>query len=84
MNGFCLRIFKEDLDSKLTLSLYKTFFETTRYKCYLDGGSNAALMLKWNTWIHEEFGRQRRRENKECLFCDECESVSHVCESASL
>ena len=49
MNGFCLR---KDLDSKLTLSLYKTFFETTHFKCYLDGGSDAVLMLKFKSGTH--------------------------------
>ena len=74
------RKFEEGLNSKVKLSVYKTFVVE-----YLHGVSDAAskLMFKFRSGTHglnEELGRHRGREGmKECLLCDnECESVSHV------
>ena len=73
------------IDSKVKLSLYRTFCKAVEFKVYLhrecDTGSR--LMFKFRSGTHglnEELGRHRGREGrKECLLCpDECESVSHV------
>ena len=79
------RKFKEGLDSKVKLSLYRTFCKAVEFKAYLHGECDTAsrLMFKFRSGTHglnEELGRHRGREGKkECLLCDdECESVSHV------
>ena len=79
------RKFKEGLDSKVKLSLYRTFCKAVEFKAYLHGECDAGsrLMFKFRSGTHdlnEELGRHRGREGrKECLFCDdECESVGHV------
>ena len=79
------RKFKEGLDSKVKLSLYRTFCKAVEFKAYLHGECDAGsrLMFKFRSGTHglnEELGRHRGREGrKECLLCDdECESVSHV------
>ena len=70
--------FEEGLNSKVTLSLYRTFGKVVEF-------STAAtrLLFKFRSGMHglnEELGRHRGREGrKECLLCDaECESVSRV------
>ena len=78
------RKFDGGLKSKVKLSLYKTFNKVVEFKGYLHGVSDAAsrLMFKFRSGkrgLNEELGRHRGREGlKECLFCYECESVSHV------
>ena len=79
------RKFKEGLDSKVKLSLYRTFCKAVEFKAYLHGecDTGSRLMFKFRSGTHglnEELGRHRGREGrKECLLCDdECESVSHV------
>ena len=79
------RKFKEGLDSKVKLSLYRTFRKAVEFKAYLHGecDTGSRLMFKFTSGIHglnEELGRHRGREGRnECLLCDdECESVSHV------
>ena len=77
--------FEEGLDSKVKLSLYRTFGKIVGFKKYLRGVGDAGtrLLFKFRSGTHglnEELGRHRGREGrKECLLCDaECESVSHV------
>ena len=80
------RKFKEGLDSKVKLSLYRTFCKAVELKAYLHGACDAGsrlLMFKFRSGTHglnKELGRHRRKEvRKECLLCDdECDSVSHV------
>ena len=79
------RKFKEGLDGKVKLSLYRTFCKAVGFKAYLHGACDAGsrLMFKFRSGTHglnEELGRHRGREGrKECLLCDdECESISHV------
>ena len=79
------RKFKEGLDSKVKLSLYRTFCKAVEFKAYLHGECDAGsrLIFKFRSGTHglnEELDRHRGREGrKECLLCvDECESVSHV------
>ena len=77
--------FEEGLNSKVKLSLYRTFGKIVEFKKYLRGVGDAGtrLLFKSRSGTHglnEELGRHRGREGrKECLLCDaECESVSHV------
>ena len=78
------RKFKERLESKVKLSLYRTFCKAVEFKAYLHGECDAGsrLMFKFRSGTHglKELGRHRgREERKECLLCDdECESVSNV------
>ena len=76
---------EEGLNSKVKLSLYRTFGKIVKFKKYLRGVGDAGtrLLFKFRSGTHglnEELGRHRGREGrKECLLCDaECESVSHV------
>ena len=77
------RKFKEVLDSKVKLSLYRTFCKAVEFKAYLHGecDTGSTLMFKFRSGTHglnEELSRGRERR-KECLLCDdEYESVSHV------
>ena len=84
-NATQVRKFKEGLDSKVKLSLYRTFCKAVEFKAYLYGACDAGFRLMFNFrsgthGLNKELGRQRGREGrKECLLCDdECESVSHV------
>ena len=77
--------FKEGLNSKVKLLLYRTFGKIVEFKKYLRGVGDAGtrLLFKFRSGTHglnEELGRHKGREGrKECLLCDaECESVSHV------
>ena len=77
--------FEEGLNTKVKLTLYKTFGKTIEFKKYLHGVADAGsrLLFKFRSGTHglnEELGRHRGREgNKECVLCgNECESVSHV------
>ena len=79
------RKFEEGLNSKVKLSLYKTFGKEVEFKKYLHGLSDAGsrLLFKFRSGtngLNEELGRHRGREGKkECMLCGaECESVSHV------
>ena len=76
---------KRGLNTKVKLTLYKTFGKAIEFKKYLHGVADAGsrLLLKFRSGTHglnEELGRHRGREgNKECELCgNECESVSHV------
>ena len=76
--------FKEGLNTKVKLTLYKTFGKAVEFKKYLhgvaDAGSSCRLLFKFRSGTHglnEELGRHRGRE--ECELCgNECEIVSHV------
>ena len=79
------RKFKEGLDNKVKLSLYRTFCKAVEFKAYLHGecDTGSRLMFKFRSGTHglnEELGRHRGREGrKECLLCDdECESVIYA------
>ena len=79
------RKLNDELDSKVKLSLYRTFCKAVQLKVYLHGACDAGsrLMFKFRLGTHgvnKELGRRRGRERgKECLLCDdECESVIHV------
>ena len=82
--GDCMtRKFKEGLNSKVKLSLYKIFNDVVEFKEYRQGVSDAASRLKCLSLGQARMGllgRHREREGmKECLLCDnECEGVSHV------
>ena len=74
--------FEEGLNSKVKLSLYRTFGKIVEYLRGV-GDAGTRLLFKFRSGTHglnEELGRHRGREGrKECLLCDaECESVSHV------
>ena len=66
--------FEEGLNSKVKLSLYRTFGKIVEFKKYLRGVSDAGtrLLFKFRSGTHglnEELGRHRRREGrKECLL----------------
>ena len=77
--------FEEGLNTKVKLTLYKTFGKAIEFKKYLHGAADAGsrLLFKFRSGTHglyEELGRHRGRDgNKGCVFCgNECESVSHV------
>ena len=78
-------MYDEGLNSKVKLSLYRTFSKKVGFKKYLHGVSDAGsrLLFKFRSGTHglnEELGRHRGREGKvECTLCGaECESVVHV------
>ena len=66
--------FEEDLNSKVKLSLYRTFGKIVEFKKYLRGVGDAGtrLLFKFRSGTHglnEELGRHRGREGrKECLL----------------
>ena len=69
--------FEEGLNnSKVKLSLYRTFGKVVEFKKYLRGVGDAGtrLLFKFRLGTHglnEELGRHRGREGrKECLLCD--------------
>ena len=73
--------FEEGLNSKVKLSLYRTFGKIVEFKRGV-GDAGTRLLFKFRSGMHglnEELGRHRGRDGrKECLLCDaECESVSH-------
>ena len=75
-------MYDEGLNSKVKISLYRTFSKKIGFKNYLHGVSDAGsrLLFKFRSGTHgvnEELGRHRRREGKvECTLCGaECESV---------
>ena len=77
--------FEEGLNTKVKLTLYKTFGKAIGFKKYLHGVADAGsrLLFKFRSGTHglnEELSRHRGRDgNKECVLCgNECESVSHV------
>ena len=77
--------FEEGLNTKVKLTLYKTFGKAIEFKKYLHGVADAGsrLLFKFRSGTHglnEELGRHRGRDgNKEYVLCgNECESVSHV------
>ena len=80
------KLYDEGLNSKVKLSLYRTFSKNVGFK-YLHGVSDAGsrLLFKFRSGTHmhglnEELGRYRGREGKvECTLCGaECKSVVHV------
>ena len=80
-----IKRFEEGLNTKVKLTLYKTFGKAIEFKKYLHGVADAGsrLLFKFRSGTHglnEELDRHRGREgNKECVLCgNECESVSHV------
>ena len=79
------KLYDEGLNSKVKLSLYRTFSKNVGFKKYLHGVSDAGsrLLFKFRSGTHglnEVLGRHRGREGKvECTLCGaECESVVHV------
>ena len=61
------RKLKDELDSKVKLSLYRTFCKAVQPKVYLHGACDAGsrLMFKFRLGTHgvnEELGRRRGRE----------------------
>ena len=73
------------INSKVKLSLYRTFSKKVGFKNYLHGVSDAGrrLLLKFRSGTHglnEVLGRHRGRKGKvKCTSCGaECESVVHV------
>ena len=59
--------FEEGLDSKVNLTLYKTFGKVVEFKKYLHGDAGSRLLFKFRTGTHglnEELGRHRRREGR--------------------
>lgn len=77
--------FEEGLNSKVKLTLYRSFGRKVEFKRYLHGVMDAGsrLLFKFRSGTHglnEELGRHRGRDGKkECELCgNECESVSHV------
>ena len=67
------RKFEKGLNSKIMLSLYKTFGKNVEFKKYLHGLSDAGsrLLFKFRSGINglnEDLGRHRGREGKkECV-----------------
>ena len=79
------KLYDKGLNSKVKLSLYRTFSKKVGFKKYLHGVSDAGSRLLFKFWsgthgLNEELGRHRGREGKvECTLCGaECESVVHV------
>ena len=77
--------FNEGLNSKVKLSLYKSFCKEIEFKNYLQGVGDpgARLMFKFRSGtngLNEELGRHRgRNDDRQCKLCgEECESVVHV------
>ena len=68
--GVCIeeretRKFEDGLNSKVKLSLYKTFNKVVEFKEYLHGVSDAVSRLMFRSGTHglnEELGRHRGRE----------------------
>ena len=69
--------FEEGLNSKVKLSLYRTFGKIVEFKKYLRGVGDAGTRLLSGTHgLNEELGRHRGREGrKECLLCGLVQSV---------
>ena len=72
-------------NSKVKLSLYKSFCKEIEFKNYLQGFGDpgARLMFKFRSGtngLNEELGRHRgRNDDRQCKLCgEECESVVHV------
>ena len=81
------KLYDEGLNSKVKLSLYRTFSKNVGFKKYLhgvsDAGSTCRLLFKFRSGTHglnEELGRHRGKEGKvECTLCGaECKSVVNV------
>ena len=77
--------FDDGLNSKVNLSLYKSFCKEIEFKNYLQGvgDQGTRLMFKFRSGtngLNEELGRHRGKNgDRQCKLCgDECESVVHV------
>ena len=84
--------FNDGLNSKVKLSLYKSFCKEIEFKNYLQGVGDPGtrLMFKFRSGtngMNEELGRHRgKNDDRQCKLCgDECESgtcalgVSCIC-----
>ena len=79
------RQLEEQLNSKVTLDMYKRFGKEVEFRRYLHGVGDAGtgLLFKFRSGTHglnEELGRHRGREGiSECVLCGaECESIVQV------
>ena len=77
--------FNDGLNSKVKLSLYKSFCKEIELKNYLQGVGDPGtrLLFKFRSGtngLNEELGRHRgKNDDRQCKLCgDECESVVHV------
>ena len=73
--------FEVGLNTKVKLTLYKTFGKAVEFKKYLHGVADAGsrLLIKFRSGTHGLNEDRGREGNKECVLCgNECESVSHV------
>ena len=77
--------FNDGLNSKVKLSLYKSFCKEIEFKNYLQGVGDPGtrLLFKFRSGtngLNEELGRHRgKNDDRQCKLCgDECESVVHV------
>ena len=78
------RDFTDGLNSKVKLSLYKSFCKEIEFKNYLQGFGDPGtrLLFKFRSGtngLNEELGRHRgKNDDRQCKCGDECESVVHV------
>ena len=79
------KLYDKGLNSKVKLSLYRTFSKNVGFKMYLHRVSDAGgrHLFKFRSVTHglnEELGRHRGREGKvKCTLCGaECKSIVHV------
>ena len=79
------KILNDGLNSKVKLSLYKSFCKEIEFKNYLQGVGDPGTWLMFKFWsgtngLYEELGRHRgKNDDRQCKRCwDECESVVHV------
>ena len=75
--------FNDGLNSKVKLSLYKSFCKEIEFKNYLQGVGDPGTRLLFRSstnGLNEELGRHwGKNDDRQCKLCgDECESVVHV------
>ena len=79
------KIYKEGVNNKVKLVLYKTFNKNTEFEKYFHGinDEGTILLFKFRSGTHslsEELGRHKGQNGKtECTYCGaKCESMVHV------